>query len=264
MKMLRWLLPLAVLLAASPAYAGVDGPADGQSFRGVKEPVYIGGYDSLNAVGRIIQVNERGYPIVVLSTTTPYGSGFVNALPWISNTNLAAGAADSLLAPADVSQFKHLYIYLKVTTLTAANGNLAIEFRSHVNALNDSMSTSPLTPYRDSYEGAAAAVGDTLQQGILVKPKLVTDNVRFGEFTDPSATVAGSSEWVYVVDKDRNGPGSGGSVPLFNYPNPMCIPFERVYGQGAGVGLPNLTVRVRNLNASGGLNVTMWVYGSTL
>lgn len=262
MKMLRWLLPLAVLLAASPAIAGVDGPADGQSFRGVKQPVYIGGYDSLNAVGRIIQVNERGYPIVVLSTTTPYGSGWVNSAPWISNVNLAAGGADSLSVPQDVSQFKHLFIYLKVTTLTAANGQLAIEFRSHVNATNDSMSTSALTPYRDAYEGANAAVGDTTQLGILVGPKLITDKVRFGEFTDPSATVAGSSEWVYVVDKDRNAPGNSVGATLFSYPNAMCIPFNRVYPGCEGI--PNLTVRVRNLNASGGLNVTMWVYGSTL
>src|SRR5690242_15722600 len=95
------LAALASLALFAPAHAGVDGPANGQSFRGVEQPTYIGGKDSLNAVGRMMAVDANGHPIVVLFNTNAQSTWNNGGAPIIGPTALTAG---SLTAGSDSVQ----------------------------------------------------------------------------------------------------------------------------------------------------------------
>lgn len=148
-------------------------------------------------------------------------------------STLAAAAADSC-SPQDTRHMRLGGIVIKCVPVGGGTGlitRLAVQVRTHLNGVADSVNTAPIFFYGNApVMTATTAVADTSGQGHL--------------FTG-SSTVPWSGEFVVTVNGVRNAPGSAVAATLFSYPNAIYIPLSNLWGRD--IYSPWTSIRVRNV-----------------
>lgn len=178
---------------------------------------------------------------------------FSNITPQAS---LTIGAAESS-AVLDTHRMRLGMLFIKpivngtgaVDTTTIVR--LIVQIRTHLNGVDDSMSTAAIYNYGyvPAMNGtAAAAVADTSVQGHLYSGVPIT-----AQAATPSANTAWSGEFTVLISGKRNAHGSGAggfdvNGHTFYYPNAIAIPISSLFGRD--VYSPYTSVRIRNGGAN--------------
>ena len=159
------------------------------------------------------------------------------------------GGANGLGSIIDTHGYRHLTLLMKVWTINHRAANfkndlrLAVQVRTHINGLDDSLSTFANYPFGVGAAGVgtgAVAKGDTLTTGHI---------------STGSANLPWSGEFVVNVANNRSAPTGGGPV-AFSYPNGIAIPLNSLFGRDFWA--PGISVRVRILDTDS------WKWGGSV
>lgn len=152
----------------------------------------------------------------------------------IGPVSLASGAADSSII-LDTHRMRLGTLLLKITpgTGVGTHTRLAVQIRTHLNAVDDSSSTFAIY---SMFGKDQTAIGSA-----------ALDSLSGGHYVTGSASVMWSGEFVVAGARNRNEPNTGTPVAAvaFSYPNGIGIPLQSIYGRDFYA--PYISVRIRNL-----------------
>jgi len=166
-------------------------------------------------------------------------------------TALAVGAADS----STVRDTRHMRLgMLLIKAVVAGTGTvdttvtvrLAVQIRTHLSDVDDSVSTFPIYEYGRATMGAGTAAEAAAGMDTTVQGHLVTG----GPIANAAATAKSNKPWsgeqVIEISAKRNAHGDAITVAgqEFYYPNGIAIPLSSLYGREPYSRYTSIRVRV--------------------
>lgn len=251
----RWIAALSVALAL---YAGTASAqpigTDGRQIRGALSGPLQMGVDRTDSTARATTMNSDG----TLSTkeASPARDANLTFQDIINNfgvSALAIGAADSS-AVLDTHDMRLGMLLIKAavagtgTVDTTVAVRIAVQLRTHLGGVDDSMSAFPIYLYGNSPLGAAGTAHvDTTVQGHIYNATSLT-----GLSATPTAWTAWSGEQTILIHAKRNAHGSSIAINghTHYYPNGIAIPLSSIFGRD--IYSPYTSVRIRVMSAHKG------------
>lgn len=240
MKRVMFALVAAALFAGAAHAQTVA--TDGQSMRGIVQPVLTGGVVRADSSSKAVTMSSTGGLSIYDESRDRNNYQLFDA---ISNAALTTAGDSSIVLPV----YPYRYLKLLVKGVPAGGGvglitRVAFQFRECANGLTDSSSTF-----------AEYAYG---QQPALGISGTVADTANAGHLIAGSGTAPWSGEYVLTFNGGRNAPGSGVAATAFSYPNGMSIPLDSMFGRSARFA--QLQVRARVVTGPN-INLTARILG---
>ena len=248
---IRRVLAIAVLLAvpvwAQAQVVAQDGQRTDPDRRGTGQGMVVGGIDS-DTLFRIPRYDASGNALMSDASRDRDASfelrGIINNFGAVA---LAIGVGDS----SQVQDTRHMRLGMLVlkavvagtgTVDTTVAVRIAVQIRTHLGGVDDSMSTAPIYFYGSSTAGAGAdAHVDTTVQGHIYNATSLT-----GVSATPTAWTSWSGEQTFIIHAKRNAHGSAVAINghTHYYPNAIAIPLASLFGREPYSRYTSVRIRV--------------------